>query len=454
MHTKFSPHAGLHIVVGSSFGDEGKGATVSYLCKQVSPDFVLRPNGGPQATHTAFGLDRGEGPVRHICGTFSAGSVWNIPTKVGDNAFFNPEAAKNEAESLIGKGLEPRLFVRKSWLIFPQDSLLNRFYETLRGEGRHGSCGVGLWEAILRGEEGVFAKITAHQARDFQHLSEVWQRASGNMLEKMKFALLNFCGKESDREIGREIFENAKDWAKNEDRVEEYYESIWASCGKASEAGGLGLAGFAEMGDLSAHNFETVVSETSQGLLLDERRMEYYPHITASKTVGAATLLDPLVRSNNLKVRSLYYATRPYITRHGAGPMGQAAIGPLWEPGGWTCPTNTYNKWQGSIRAEEMNWRTFRDRVCQDAESTLRIAGQIPDSVTLVVSLTCMDEVQEWGSSMPYSPVYRPNDLGSRTWIPTAELPERLKKFMNENAYGLKWEVLNLNGLANEGRFV
>ena len=40
------------ITVGLGFGDEGKGATVDFLCRRLGADLVVRYCGGSQAAHS------------------------------------------------------------------------------------------------------------------------------------------------------------------------------------------------------------------------------------------------------------------------------------------------------------------------------------------------------------------------------------------------------------------
>ena len=67
------------IVLGSLFGDEGKGATVQFLCKKeidkgIIP-LVIRFSGGPQAGHRV--LHNG---ISHVCSLTGSGVLLNCPT--------------------------------------------------------------------------------------------------------------------------------------------------------------------------------------------------------------------------------------------------------------------------------------------------------------------------------------------------------------------------------------
>ena len=58
----------IKIVIGSTFGDEGKGNVVQWLCQQAlnagKKVAVVRYSGGPQAAHTIY-----YNGIKHICAT-------------------------------------------------------------------------------------------------------------------------------------------------------------------------------------------------------------------------------------------------------------------------------------------------------------------------------------------------------------------------------------------------
>ena len=65
----------------------------------------------------------------------------------------------------------------------------------------------------------------------------------------------------------------------------------------------------------------------------------------------------------NLNLKCIYYVTRPYITRHGNGPMlagveikdGQKRWGKDY--------TNKENEFQGELRYGHLNWGMLRERI-------------------------------------------------------------------------------------------
>ena len=75
------------IVLGMTFGDEGKGVTTQWLCQQSLRQgrnpIVVRFNGGAQAAHTVC-LDDKE----HICSTYGSGVLLGVPTFLSKDFYF------------------------------------------------------------------------------------------------------------------------------------------------------------------------------------------------------------------------------------------------------------------------------------------------------------------------------------------------------------------------------
>lgn len=61
----------VFIVVGLTYGDEGKGTTVDYLTRSQNASLIVRFNGGPQAAHFVV---RDDGAV-HCFAQFGAGTM-------------------------------------------------------------------------------------------------------------------------------------------------------------------------------------------------------------------------------------------------------------------------------------------------------------------------------------------------------------------------------------------
>jgi adenylosuccinate synthase len=131
-----------------------------------------------------------------------------------------------------------------------------------------------------------------------------------------------------------------------------------------------------------------VVFEGAQGLALDQERGTF-PHVTRSYTGirNVVELMAALPPADTL----VTYATRAYLTRHGAGPLpGELADPPF--PGVHDL-TNVPHAFQGHLRYALLDVGDLQDRVTRDfrdAESLGRGAR-----VRLSVAVTCLDQLPE-----------------------------------------------------------
>src|SRR5438034_885069 len=150
------------ITVGLGFGDEGKGATVDFLCRHHDADLVVRYSGGSQAGHNVQ-LPDGR---RHTFSQFGAGTLAGVSTYLAAPVVLHPTALVREAAHLEELGVadpfrtltvHPRCLV-STWL----HQIANQLRELVRGDARHGSCGHGIGETrsywLQHGHDAVFAR--------------------------------------------------------------------------------------------------------------------------------------------------------------------------------------------------------------------------------------------------------------------------------------------------------
>lgn len=113
--------------------------------------------------------------------------------------------------------------------------------------------------------------------------------------------------------------------------------------------------------------FQHLIFETGQGLLLDQDYEAYAPHLTSSKTGihNSAIFLE----KRGLSLDEAIYVTRPYVTRHGNGPLPcESDRSEL--PGVGEDLTNQPNEWQGILRyAKHESLEAFFAPVVRDRDS-------------------------------------------------------------------------------------
>ncbi|HXL02768.1 MAG TPA: adenylosuccinate synthase [Candidatus Atribacteria bacterium] len=132
------------IVVGTHWGDEGKGKIVDYLGENAQ--VVVRAQGGNNAGHTV--VVGGEKYVFHL---LPSGVLH--PDKVGilgDGMVVDPSSFLGEIDFLRqkGKDVSGRLFLSpKAHLVLPYHRILDGIYENIRGGGKLGTTGRGIGPA-------------------------------------------------------------------------------------------------------------------------------------------------------------------------------------------------------------------------------------------------------------------------------------------------------------------
>jgi len=132
------------VVLGTQWGDEGKGKVVDLLTNQAS--FVVRYQGGHNAGHTLV-ID-GEKTVLHL---IPSGILRdNVKCVIGNGVVLSPQALLTEMEMLEKKGVpvKERLVISEGCpLILPFHVALDVARETARGSKAIGTTGRGIGPA-------------------------------------------------------------------------------------------------------------------------------------------------------------------------------------------------------------------------------------------------------------------------------------------------------------------
>lgn len=379
-------------VIGKNFGDEGKGQTVNDLCRDGSA-LVVRHNGGAQAGHTVE-----EGDFRFVFHQLGSGSYRGCPTFWART--FLPDLLKLGEEMEALAAFSPITHVHASRdcaCTTVYDVLLNSITETLRGAQKHGSCGMGIFEAVLRSRIAPF-RLSLGELMDgdapylLQKLHRIREQYAKPRLENLR---RQFPGQFDRKEIAG--------WADLicDDQVLCNTTGImWDNLRK-----------YVILDDFSclAEQYDRIIFENAQGLMLDWENEEYSPHLTASHTglKNVTALLQDLSVPCSLDI---VYVTRTYVTRHGAGRLDHecpdAEINPQMKDA-----TNIPNPWQGALRCakhpqgEEFFRYIRRDLAWLDSSSAVLKAPAEPDplpqnrpgypaAIRTVLRLTHLDETR------------------------------------------------------------
>ena len=298
----------VSIVLGSLFGDCGKGKEVSRLClEEPENSIVIRFSGGCQAGHTVI-----HNGLKHVFASFGSGTLQGVPTYWSRFCPVEPVALVNEYKVLKEKGINPEIYL--DWmcpLTTPVDIYNNRNnkYNIIDG-----TCGCGIGATIQRQED-------MHKIYFMDIYNETVLKAKiSNLLYSKK--MFQFDNKNFDK----------------------FYESIEFI--KDNKIGNYQIKNLRD---------KHLIFEGSQGILLDQD-FGFFPNVTRSNTTvkNALVVLDELWHKISFNSAmyydikfDLHYVTRCYQTRHGNGFMSDERELLLKNA---EEEINVNNKYQGEFR--------------------------------------------------------------------------------------------------------
>lgn len=284
------------IVIGANFGDEGKGLMTDYFAseakKQDQSCLVVCHNGGSQRGHTVVSPSG----LRHVFHHFGSGNFADADTYLSSEFIVNPIIFNKELSELKKEEAITKCFVDKNcYVTTPFDMMINQIVEEYRGDSKHGSCGLGIFETIIRSRTDK-----SYTVYEFSNTSIYDMRASlDNIAKEYLPNRLKQLGIENIPAKWEEII-SSKD-----DIIENYINDFLFMLDNIQIIDG----------DI-VDDYNYVIFEGAQGLLLDQNNLSYMPHLTPSNT-GIKNPLD-IIGNRQVDVEACY-VSRTYMTRHGAG---------------------------------------------------------------------------------------------------------------------------------------
>ena len=137
----------VKVVTGANLGDEGKGLVSYCLAKKKPQKRVIRFS--PSSLTAVLSVHIAGGKIFHCTGT---GALVVPDTFYHERFVLDPMTLWLTGDSVI---IDPDCRV-----VLPCDVMRNREKEIARGENKHGSCGMGIFEAVKRSaneEDAVYA---------------------------------------------------------------------------------------------------------------------------------------------------------------------------------------------------------------------------------------------------------------------------------------------------------
>lgn len=378
------------IVIGGLWGDEGKGHMTDILCSEQKNTLNIRFNGGGQASHTVVTPDGKRYAFRHVgAGTFSGADTY-----LSEDFIVNPVLFDAERRTVYEKfGINVSEFVNSNAIVTTLwDMYINQVVEMMRGEDRHGSCGLGINETVERSKYDKYS-ITVSTLTDkevlFSKLKRIEEEYVPFRLEEYELSV-DTMPKEY-----RELFND-----KDNINMFMFYSKEFLSAINITD-------------DSIINEYDNVVFEGAQGLLLDQCS-QFVPHVTSSNT-GINNVMKVLKNLNFNNTVDVYYMCRCYATKHGAGYFpGETSIN---DYASVIDETNVPNDFQGSLRFGMLNLDLLADAINKDL-TNLRVNANIN------ICITCMDQISKNVS-------YIVNDVHKST--SKEEFLVEFKKYMKES---------------------
>ena len=274
------------VVIGTQWGDEGKGKVVDWLTDHSQG--VVRFQGGHNAGHTL--VIGGEKTILHL---IPSGILReHVMCYIGNGVVLSPSALLKEMDYLseAGVDVDSRLRISEACpLILPHHIALDQAREAAKGAGKIGTTGRGIGPAY---EDKVARR--AIRLQDLFH-RERFAAKLGEVLDYHNFVLKNYFN--ADMVDFQQTMDDALALA---ERIKPLVMDVPRALYEANKAG------------------QNLLFEGAQGTLLDIDHGTY-PFVTSSNCIAGAACAG-----SGIGPQSLHYVlgiTKAYTTRVGSGPF-------------------------------------------------------------------------------------------------------------------------------------
>lgn len=358
------------VVIGAGYGDEGKGLMTDYFCRTFGEERVVnvRFNGGAQAGHTVVCKDG----RRHVFSHFGSGSFNpNVITCLDKEFILNPILFRTEFDKLSELGMQNLPYIHeKCKVTLPSDMMINQMIETQRGDRRHGSCGIGINETIVRNDTWGFLPISEFFDKGVDEIVKMLCSDDDYLIfdytdSRIKELHLNTdgCKYLFDKRILYSFAYDIVYLIQNSVMYNDYCDIL--------------------------KEYDNFVFEGAQGLQLD---MTKGVNTTPSRT-GVSNILHWLI-SGDFDAE-VCYTTRSYLTRHGAGPLKTENRMEDIYSGIQADKTNVTNEFQGSFRYGHFDECLFYEGLMEEMRYIRWIKGGPKTHVTVGFAVTHLDETND-----------------------------------------------------------
>lgn len=337
------------VVVGTQWGDEGKGRVTDYLARQA--DVVVRYQGGNNAGHTVSVGDKTYKLHLIPSGILHPGKL----SVIGNGVVVDPVALVEEIDYLTSLGVEVKnlLISDRAHLIMPYHKVLDGLAEDLKGEAQIGTTRRGVGPAYMDKTERTGIRVIDLLDK------EIFEQKLITNLER-KNRLLEKVYSHPGFDAG-EIMDT---YFKCAERIKQFVTDTSVVIHDAIKQG------------------KNVLFEGAQGTLLDID-LGTYPYVTSSHPVAGGVCIGAGIGPTFID--RVVGVVKAYTTRVGKGPF----------PTELTDSTGDYIREKGG----EYGTTTGRPRRCGWLDAVVlryavRVSGLTHFAVTKLDTLGGLDSVR------------------------------------------------------------
>ncbi len=409
------------VVVGSQWGDEGKGKIVDWLSSEA--DVVVRFQGGHNAGHTLV-IDG----ITYKLRLLPSGIVRKDKISIiGNGVVIDPWALLDEIEEIKSKGVQispENLIISESAnLILPFHKEMDEIREDAAGKAKIGTTRRGIGPAY---ED----KVGRRSIRVMDIVSEK------NLDHRLETVLLHHNA--IRKGLGKKLYHKDKlkeDLLKIASEILKYSKPVWKKI------------------DEFKSQRKKILFEGAQGILLDVDHGTY-PFVTSSNTVASSAATGSGCGPNSINY--VLGITKAYTTRVGEGPFPTELTDEIGEELG------TKGKEFGTVTSRKRRCGWF-DGVL--VRQTIKISGINGIALTKLDVLDDLDHIKMCigyelnGTQIDYLPAAVDDQLKVKPIYKTFEgwksstkgiknfkdLPENAKKYINELEQFIETKVSSIS---------
>ncbi len=271
-------------VIGTQWGDEGKGKIVDFLSKDV--DYVVRFQGGSNAGHT---IKIGNQTFKfHL---LPSGVIRGKIGVIANGVVVDPEVLIGEVEKLKEKGIEPKLMISdRANVVMPYHKLLDGAEETYLGKKKIGTTRRGIGPCYSD-------KVARRGIRVGDLLDRSVLREKLEMIVPIKKNLLKIYGMEESRIDVEDLIDRYSDYG---NKIRAFVKDTTLELNRAIKEG------------------KEILLEGAQGVMLDVD-FGTYPFTTSSNTISGGACTGSGISPK--LINEIIGVVKAYTTRVGSGPL-------------------------------------------------------------------------------------------------------------------------------------